>query len=337
VHFAFSDEQLELRDAVRDLLAKECPPARVREAWTNADGRSGAWAALAAMGVPGMLAPESAGGLGCDEVDVVLLLEETGRVCLPEPVVETAMVAVPLLDGDPRRERLVAGPATAAAVAPTDEFAVWADSACLVVVFDEGGVHAVDRDAVRLEARPSVDGSRRLSWVDADLSTATLVGGPDDAARAFDRGVVGVAAQLLGLARRMLDQTVEYAREREQFGVPIGSFQAVKHHLANARLRIEFAAPLVYRAAWSLAHPGPHTPIHASMAKATASDAAEQCARVALQCHGAIGYTTEYDLHLSMKRSWALARSWGDARWHRRRVADGVLDPRANLLEPNSI
>jgi alkylation response protein AidB-like acyl-CoA dehydrogenase len=339
VRFAFTDEQLEFRDAVRDLLAKECPPSAVRDAWSNADGRSGAWPALAEMGVLGLLAPEADGGLGLDEVDIVLMLEEAGYACLPEPIVETAAVAVPLLaeGGDARGPRLVAGEASAAVLPPTDEFAVWADSAAVVVTFDGTGVHAVDRDRVRVEPRRSVDGARRLGWIDAELSSSTLAGDSAAAALAFDRGALGLAAQLVGLARRMLDTTVAYATEREQFGVPIGSFQAVKHHLANARLSIEFAAPLVYRAAWSVAAREPRRSVHVSMAKAQASEAAELCARAALQCHGAIGYTTEYDLHLFMKRTWALARSWGDAAWHRRRVGDVVLAPDTDLTDPNAV
>jgi alkylation response protein AidB-like acyl-CoA dehydrogenase len=123
----------------------------------------------------------------------------------------------------------------------------------------------------------------------------------------------------------MLDMTVEYVIERQQFGVAVGSFQAVKHHLADARIALEFARPLVYRAAWSLATDDPDCEVHASMAKAMASDAALLAGRKALQCHGAIGYSFEYDLHLFMKRAWALASTWGDARAHRSRLAQVIL------------
>jgi alkylation response protein AidB-like acyl-CoA dehydrogenase len=335
MRFAFTEQQTDLRDAVRDLLAKECPPERVREAWASPSGRAGVWGALAEMGVIGMAAPEEAGGLDLDEVDLVLVLEESGRACLPEPIVETAAVAVPLLAaaGDARAAALASGDGSAAVQPPTDDFAVWADSASVVVLFEDGRVHAVDAADVRVEPRESVDGTRRLAWIDADLSDHTRVGDDAAARLAFDRGALGTAAQLLGLGAWMLDATVEHARHREQFGRPIGGFQAVKHHLANARLALEFAAPLVHRAAWSVAHDVPFRSVHVSMAKAQASDAAQRVARIALQCHGAIGYTTEYDLHLYMKRTWALARSWGDARWHRRRVAETVLDPGVDPLE----
>ncbi|MCZ7526930.1 MAG: acyl-CoA dehydrogenase family protein [Acidimicrobiia bacterium] len=328
MRFAFSDEQVELRRAVRDLLAKECPPGVVRRAWTNETGRTeGAWKALVGMGVLGVLAPEASGGLGGDEVDLVGVLEETGRAALPEPIVETAAVAVPLLAeaGDHRAEGLVAGGGGATAIAPTDELAVWADTADLVVRFDDTGVHAVATAEVGLDRRSSVDGARRLHHVDGRLDDSTRVGGPDVAALAFDRGALGTAAQLLGLGWRLLEVTVDYAKQREQFGVPIGSFQAVKHHLANVRMALEFAAPLVYRAAWSVAHRDAERSVHVSMAKAHASDAATLATRVALQGHGAIGYTTEHDLHLWMKRAWALRAAWGSAAWHRRRVGRAIL------------
>jgi len=119
---------------------------------------------------------------------------------------------------------------------------------------------------------------------------------------------------------------VEYTKVRKQFGSPIGSFQAVKHHLANALLKLEFARPVVYRAAYSVAHADPSRALHVSMAKAYASDAALVCARASLQCHGAIGYSYEHDLHLWMKRAWALAAAWGDSAWHRAKVADSILE-----------
>ena len=123
----------------------------------------------------------------------------------------------------------------------------------------------------------------------------------------------------------MIDMTVDYATQRKQFGVPIGSFQATKHHLANARIKLEFARPLVYRAAASLRDADQQAGLHVHMAKAVANDAAAIAAKVALQCHGAIGYTTEYDLHLYMKRAWALSATWGDAAWHRAHIQRAIM------------
>jgi hypothetical protein len=305
VHFAFSDDQLALRDATRDLLANECTAAHVRDAWTNDTGRvPGLWERLTDMGIVGMLAPEREGGLGLDYVDLVLVLEESGRFAVPEPLVETAAWGVPFLG-------------TGVTVAASEFFVPWADSAD--VIFTAAGRY--ERSDVDLIPHASVDGSRRMFEV---LGTPAAVDhallGP-----AYERGVCGIAAQQCGLADRMLEMTADYVKERKQFGVPVGSFQAVKHHLANARIALEFARPLVYRAAASIALGDPETPVHTSMAKAKADAAASAAARVALQCHGAIGYTTEYDLHLYMKRSWALARSWGDTKFHHGRVRGAIL------------
>ncbi len=306
MHFAFTDEQLALRDATRDLLTKECTPAHVRDAWTNAAGRvPGLWEQLDAMGVVGLLAPEATGGLGLDFVDLVLVLEETGRHAVPEPIVETAAYGAPLVGR------------AGVTIAASEWYVPWADSAD--VIFTAAG--RFERAGVTLVPHPSVDGARRLFEVQG---TATAVDG-DGVLAAYDRGVCGIAAQQCGLADRMLQLTADYVRERRQFGVPVGSFQAVKHHLANARIALEFARPLVYRAAASIAAEHPDTSVHVSMAKSKADAAALQTARVALQCHGAIGYTTEYDLHLYLKRSWALARSWGDAAFHRGRVSRAIL------------
>jgi alkylation response protein AidB-like acyl-CoA dehydrogenase len=330
MHFAFSEDQLALRDAVRDLLTKECPPAAVRAAWSNDSGRCPpAWGALTEMGVLGVLAPEALGGLGLNEVDLVLVLEETGRFALPEPIVETAAVAVPLLArrDDERAAELVTG-ASASAVHALAPHAVWADSAATIVVLGATQCGVVAPAAVELSAVESVDGARRLFAFDLAASRpwATVESGSNpEIDRAFDGAALGTAAQLVGLADRMIEMTVAYATERRQFGVPIGSFQAVKHHLANARLALEFARPLVYRAAWTIAVDDHERAVAVSLAKASASDAALLAGRVALQCHGAIGYTTEYDLHLFMKRAWALAATWGDAAWHRARVGRAIL------------
>jgi alkylation response protein AidB-like acyl-CoA dehydrogenase len=327
VRFAFTDEQLAFRDAVRDLLAKECSPETVRTAWSADEGRDdgagGAWSALAEMGVLGVLAPEAAGGLGLTAVDLVLLLEETGFAAVPEPIVEHACVAMPIV-AEP--ERMLDGSETVTAASLQDDSVVpYADRADRFLLFTGDSCRFVGRADVQLVPLESVDGARRLARVEWDASISPVVVEGDAAAAAFDRGAFGTAAQLVGLARRMIDMTVEYAKDRRQFGVPIGSFQAVKHHLADARLALEFARPLVYRAAWSVATADADAAVHVSMAKATASDAALLAGRQALQCHGAIGYSFEHDLHLFMKRAWTLAAAWGDASWHRDRVGRAIL------------
>src|SRR5262245_10184952 len=158
MRFAFTEDQLAFRDAVRDLLARECPPAVVRAAWDNADGRSGAvWAALAEMGVLGALAPESGGGLGLTVLDVVLIAEEAGYAALPEPLVEHALVAVPVLD-DPTRA--ASGEITVTA-SLGDPYVLYGESADAIVVDDDDLLYVVDHDDAMLTPSAAVDGSRR--------------------------------------------------------------------------------------------------------------------------------------------------------------------------------
>jgi len=300
MRFAFDAEQLEFRDAARNLLEKECPPSAVRAAWTNETGRvPGLWGRLVEMGL-----------FELDEVDSILVLEETGRACAPEPVLEAWAL-----------QRTDATLAT-----DTTPSALYADSVDLIVA-------QFDTDLVRAsigERRPSVDGSRRLFEVHAEGDRLDV-----DAAVVTERAALAAAAQLVGLAQQMLDMSVSYVGQREQFGKPVGSFQAVKHHLADAALRIEFARPCVHRAAWVLANDPAETAVAVSLAKAQASEAALLTARKALQVHGAIGYTVEYDLHMWMKRAWALAAAWGDAAWHRNRIKDTLLNRNAVLKGTN--
>lgn len=328
MRFAFDEDQTDLRDAVRDLLAKECPPEVVRAAWENDTGRTASvWGDLAAMGVVSMALSEPAGGLGMGALDWVLVLEETGRAALPEPIVDTTVVGLPLL------ESLGADlPDGTGSIALSRDGGpmLYADSAALLIVCDAEVVRTIPAGEVDLEAQRSVDRSRRLSTARIPPGAGAVVAeGPaaaSAAASARDRGALAAAAQLIGLAERMLAMTVEYVSERRQFGKPVGSQQALKHKLADVAVAVEFARPLVYRAAWSLDRNDAAATVHVSMAKAQASEAAELAAAHALQCHGAIGYTYEYDLQLFMKRAWCLARDWGDARSHVDRVAAAVVD-----------
>lgn len=319
--FSFSDDQIMFQEAVRDLLANECPPEMVRSAWENDTGRTnGLWTALAEMGVVGMTAPESVGGLGMDETDLVLLLEEAGRAALPEPLLEHTAVGIPTLveDNGPVAEawleRAAAGEATICA-GLTGGYAVGAASSDLVLIIGDQ-VRAVPVDGASLTEHRSIDSSRRLFEVRGEAAALDA-----DPVLAFDRAAGAAAAQCVGVAQHLLDATVEYVAQRYQFGKPVGSYQAVKHHLANSALKIEFARPAARHAAWCIAVDDADRSRGVSLAKALASDAVDLAARTALQCHGAIGYTFEYDLHLWMKRGWALSAAWGDAAWHRNRVA----------------
>jgi alkylation response protein AidB-like acyl-CoA dehydrogenase len=343
MRFVFTEEQRMFQRTVRDFLAKAFPPEELRASWASGIGRSRErWAQLAALGVAGMLVPSDAGGLGMDEVDMVLLLEEAGRAALPEPIVETSFVATRLLSAlAPPEVRVRWLPAIASGDAwiavglgGSGPYVADAHVADLLLLQRGDALHAVDPADVHLTAQPSVDGARHMFTVDWNPTAATELAGGEAAeaamAEAFDRAASGVAAQLVGVADRMIEMAADHARQREQFGQPIGSFQAVKHLLANALLKLDFARPAVYRAAWSMAHDAGGAALRArdaSMAKAYASEAATAAAGVALQVHGAIGYTWEHDLHLWMKRAWTLAGAWGDAAWHRERVASWLLGP----------
>jgi alkylation response protein AidB-like acyl-CoA dehydrogenase len=345
--FGFDDEQLAFQAAVRDLLDKQCPPEVVRAAWDAPPGQLDrkVWDHLAEMGVLATLVPEDAGGLDLDERSLVLVLEETGRAALPHPIVDTTTVAAPLLAAD-RGQRHTVDVATGSMVV-TDlggpNVACAADADALLL-HHGGALYLVEPAAVRLEPLETVDRGRRagrIQWPADDPSRSVLAArdfdaappapwstgegllvtdDPDETALAFDRGAFGTAAQLVGLGQRMLDVTVEYVQQRQQFGRPVGAFQAVKHHLADALKELAFARPAVHRAAHSLAVGADTRSRDVSLAKAMASDAACLVGRQALQCHGAIGYTVESDLHLYLKRTWALAAAWGDAAWHRDRI-----------------
>ena len=319
MRFAMTEDQQLFTAAVRELLADQCPPDRVRTAW-DAPAENALWTQLAQMGVVGMLAPEAAGGMGMGALDLHPLLIEAGRVAMTEPIVDTSAVAVPLL--------AAAGHDAVAGVAAGDQSVavgfhgdpvVRTDTDLLLLETDGGAWHLLPSSSVETADEDSVDGSRRLGRPTWSPSADTLVG-EGLSADAGNRAIVGVAAQLLGLARHLLDETVAYVAVREQFGKPVGSQQAIKHKLADVLLAIEFAAPMVARAAYSIDQADADVSVHAAMAKAAAGDAAKLAVRHALQCHGAIAYTVEYDLHMWMKRVWALDAQWGDARHHRKTV-----------------
>jgi alkylation response protein AidB-like acyl-CoA dehydrogenase len=343
MQFDFSDDQRLLQSTVRDFLTGECGPDVVRALWEGETGRSRAlWSQLAEVGLVGALVAESHEGMGLDEIDFVLMCEEVGRAALAEPVIGTAAVAAPLLRelADDELEArwlkpLALGEAIVAVGHPADAFLADGHVADLLLVGVGDELHALAPADVRLEPQPANDPARRIQRVDFTPGDASRVArgerGRALLAAALDRGALASAAQLVGVADRLIELAVDYAKQREQFGVPIGSFQAVKHQLADAKVALEYARPLVYRAAWSVAHASRHRAVHASMAKLTAGEAAGRASRTALQVHGAIGYTWEQDLHIWMRRAASLAADWGSARFHRQRMADFALAEGAPL------
>lgn len=337
MRFAFTDDQKMLRDTVRDVLHRECPPEVVRALWDGSgDAAASVWSTLADTGVIGMMASEAAGGTNMTELDSVLLFEEAGYAAFPGPLVDTIAVGIPLLEAaatDAQRTRwladAVAGKLRIVLAPEGRDMVPYTGGADLLIVERDGQSFCVPWSEVDATRQTSVDRARQLaSFTFAQSEVNRMRADVDHAAlwgRARNRATLATAAQLAGLSRRMLDMTVQYAKDREQFGKPIGAQQAVKHRLADALIQQEFARPMVYRAAWSMATDQSSVEIDVSLAKAYASEAAKFVARQALQVHGAIGYTIEYDLHMWMKRTWALAASHGDAAFHRARIGRHIL------------
>ncbi len=331
MRFALNDDHDALRLAARDILEDLCPPAAVRAAWSDIPSFD-VWDALRNAGALAVMVAASEGGLGLDASYLTPVLVEAGRVALPHPLAETAMVAAPLgvvgrmvatdlgmLEVMDSVESVIGNAVPDRRLVPA---ATYAESFLLEI--SPGELRLFEADEVVIAPVATVDTSRHCGRVTILSKGLLMTDDPADVRCAFDSGVLAAAAQLLGLSQRMLELTITYVKQRHQFGKPVGSFQAIKHHLANARLQLEFAAPAVTYAAHCLASDDSDTGRAVSQAKYLANEAAWVTGRVALQCHGAIGYTTEYDLHLYLKRSWALLRSWGSSDFHADRVANSL-------------
>jgi alkylation response protein AidB-like acyl-CoA dehydrogenase len=334
VNFDFTSDQQALRDALREFLAEQCPPAHVRAMWSDQTGRDPRlWGRLAELGVVGLTVPEEHGGLGGNDVDLVLLLEEAGYAALPEPLLETTAVAVPLLvqAGTEAQckewlPRVAAGEARVTVQLADAPLVADAHVADLLLLERSGELHALPRNRFTATPQPSMDGARRLFTVDAEPGDDTrMAGGAAEAARAYDRGAAGTAALLTGVGRRLLAASVAYAQEREQFGRPIGSFQAVKHKLAETLLVVETARGATWYAAYAAATDAPDRSEAASVAKSYAADAQAKANREALQVHGGIGFTWEHDLHLWLKRGKGLESDYGTPTAHRARLAQRLF------------
>jgi alkylation response protein AidB-like acyl-CoA dehydrogenase len=339
--FTFTEDQLLFQDSVRDFLVNEVTPERIRQSWETDSGRSEElWAQLAELGLTGMTVPEEFGGLGMNELDFVLLAQECGYVALPEPLVHTALVAVPILQeiggelADQWLPKITTGEAKVVVGLEQNLLVEDAHTADLLLLQQGDSLVAAIPDQVSLRHNESVDPSRKLYAVEVGAGATSVASGEQAAALAsatLDRGALGCAAQALGLAQRMIDISVQYTSERQQFGQAIGAFQAVKHHMANVAVRLEYAKAPVHRAAYAVANKQAQAPRAVSHAKLVACEAANLAARNSHQVHGAMGYTWEVDLHIFMKKAWALASTWGDAGYHKSRVADYIFSDDAQL------
>ncbi len=365
MYFDLTDEQEAIKSTAHDFLAARFKSERVREIAASEDGTDAAgWKEMAELGWAGLALPEEWGGQGLGIVDLAVLFEELGYALAPSPLLSNTVVGLALAEAgsDEQKEKwlrplaegtLRGTPALwdAGSTATPGAFTLEAkgdgDGVVLdgekVLVMDAAGAdfflvasadgrrHLVEAAADGVEVVPetSIDATRRLSSVKLSgvrvAPEATLPGAGADYEGTFLRVCVALAAESTGVAQRTLEMAVEYAKDRQQFGRPIGAYQAVSHRCAQMLLETENSRSAVYGAAWAAdADPGA-LPLAAHSAAAYASDAGWRVPDASIQVHGGIGFTWEHDLHFFLKRGKANAAAFGDARWHRERVAAAVF------------
>ena len=365
MYFDLTDEQRAIKSTAHDFLTSRFKSERLREIAASESGfdESG-WKEMAELGWAGLALPEQWGGQGLGIVELAIIFEEMGYVCAPSPLLSNTIagLALTFAGSDEQKERwlrplaegeLRGAPALVDAGAPVEpnQFSLPAggdgDGVVLsgektlvmdagiadffLVATADGHRHIVERSAegVSVIQEESIDPTRRLSSVRLDdvrvSPENTLPGATEDYWPVFQRACVAIAAESTGLAQRALEMSVAYAKDRQQFGRPIGAYQAVSHRCAQMLLETENSRSAVYGAAWAADAEPESLPLAASMAKAYASDAGWRVPDMAIQVHGGIGFTWEHDLHFFLKRGRANAASFGDAKWHRERVAEAVL------------
>jgi alkylation response protein AidB-like acyl-CoA dehydrogenase len=356
VDFDLSDDQRALAEAARSLLDGLAGPAQVRAHVASGEPYDAKlWRSMAEQGWMGIDVPEDRGGLGLGFVEAAVLLEEVGRHAAPAPFLPTllAIGALCNADGVPGVTawvgRLLAGDAVAcvAWASRADDLrseggllfgrsdpVVAGPAADVAVVWTPDAVFCVDLQEVGQPGRePAMDVTQSLGWLHFNGTPALRLGGPDAATRLMDRAAVAWSAELLGGASRVLEMASEYAKVRVQFGKPIGSFQAVKHRCADMVVDVEGMRSSTWYGAWCLAAGDPDASVAASAAKVWCGDAAKRVMASGLQVHGGIGFTWEHDLHLYLKRSQLAQVSFGDATYHRERLA-GFLRRRVEVGAP---
>jgi alkylation response protein AidB-like acyl-CoA dehydrogenase len=353
VNFDTSEEQELLQQTVRQYVENECPPTQVRAVFDGDSGNDPSlWKGLMEMGIGGLYVPEVHGGAGLELIDVALVAETLGYGGVPGPFLGHALATVALaLGGSDEQQarwlpRLASGDALgtvalgeAAGVWRPEQWTLAGDTALsgekhfvpnagiadvLVVGTAGGGLALVERQAggVAIEPYDGVDRARRMDSVRFDGAAAEpLAEGASAAERLVDAGLVVLAADAFGAASRLIDMSVEYAQTREQFGVTIGHFQALKHQLANMAVDIEPSRGLWWYAAHAFDHVPEDAARTAALAKAHITERAMQIARDAVEAHGGIGFTWECDVQIWFKRVM-LDRAWlGTPSVHRERVA----------------
>jgi alkylation response protein AidB-like acyl-CoA dehydrogenase len=325
MHFALDPEIVDFAASIDSLLTRSDMPAVIR-AWAGGDTAPGTavWGRVAETGAAALLVPEEAGGAGATAVEAVTALEVLGRHAVPGPVVESVMVAPRIAaapghdSGGDVAEAVASGTLASVAAPGVSPFAPDAHVAEYLWVADDDEVFTASAG----EIRRSVDRARTVTAPArgekvATASTTDLV----------NHGALGTAAQLMGLGQAMLDMSVDYAKQRKQYGKLIGEYQALKHQLAEVAIALEMARPLLWAGALAITE-NPEDPDAAvrdvSAARVAVADAAYLSARTALQVHGAIGYTLEHDLGLWLTKTRALQTAWGTQSYHRGRVLDSL-------------
>jgi alkylation response protein AidB-like acyl-CoA dehydrogenase len=336
--FDLSADQEALRDAARDLLDDLASSEQVRAVVEAGGGHDPElWRAMLEQGWPGIAVPEDRGGIGLGTVEAAVLLEQSGAHVAPAPILQQLLAVGALLDTtwcEPLVNGEVLGtvawrPVEANAdgtLSGRTEPVVHGATADLLVTRAGDGLYLVDLRGMPRTAEPAMDRTRELAWITLEGTPATRIGDGDAATAFLDRGATLTAAEMLGAAERAMWLTVEYAGQREQFGKPIGSFQAVKHRCADMLVDVEGMRSATYWAAWAIGAGDAEASVAASTAKAWCSDAAKRVMASALQVHGGIGFTWECDVHLFLKRSQLDQVSFGDATFHRARLAATIRE-----------
>ena len=327
MNFDLDDEQQEIKRTAHEFLADRFKPEKVRELAESRSYDDALWKEISELGWPGIAIAEEDGGQGLGMVELAALLEESGIACAPTPLLGSAGAALVIsaAGSDEQRSewlpKLATGEATGSFGGFTDgKSTLFCDlpGADVVVTFDGEGALIAPASEVDFEPFEAIDASRSYGLV-SEAGGERL---PGDVDAGRDRLAVAIAAELTGIAQRAMEMAVEYARERQQFGRPIGSYQAVSHRCAAMLLATEESRSLTYYAAWTADAEAESLPLAAAMAGARASDAGWEVPASALQVFGGIGFTWEHDLQFWLKRGRVAGRMLGTPRDHRERVAD---------------
>ena len=320
MNFIFTEEQIQFKDAIKSFLAEECAPASIRDGWQkNKSFNLERWKNLIELGVLSSNLPEEKGGLGMDQVTLALMVEEMGYAGLPEPVAEQIFLVNDVIPFLPKNVSEAVesnyndGTQYIALAHPLAPNPLFLNDAAGLISLDNSECKFIAKEDMDFEIISSNDPSRELFKVSSMNDAISTSENFDELNSAVSsRGSLMTAALLIGLAQKMVDLSSIYVLDRTQFGKPIGSFQAVKHMLADVAVKIEFAKPAVYRAAYSLSQNNPKSALHCAHAKLMCTQAAELACKNSIQAHGAMGYTWEMDLHIYMRKAWSMMACWGN-------------------------